>query len=76
MKFSGFIKDKILQISLIIFAIITIEIFLLAYPYENFVKIYIPLIIFVLYFISIFYEYLCKKRYYDNIYQLLNELKE
>ena len=76
MKFSSFIKDKILQISLIIFGIITIEIFLLVYPYGNFIKIYIPLIILSLYLISIIFEYLSKKRYYNNIYKLLDDLKE
>ena len=76
MKFSLFLKDKILQISLIIFGIATIEIFLLAYPFGNFIKIYIPIIIIGLYFMSIIIEYLRKKKYYTNIYKLLNELEE
>ena len=76
MKFSSFVKDKILQISLIVFGLITIEIFLICYPYGNFIKIYVPLIILVLYFISIIIEYFKKKRYYESIYKLLEELKE
>ena len=76
MKFSNFLKDKIFQISLIIFEIATIEIFLLAYPYGNFIKIYIPIIIIGLYFISIIIEYLRKNRYYKNVYKLLDELEE
>ena len=76
MKFSLFLKDKILQISLIIFGIATIEIFLLAYPFGNFIKIYIPIIITCLYFMSIIIEYLRKRKYYTNIYKLLNELEE
>ena len=76
MKFSLFLKDKILQISLIMFGIATIEIFLLAYPFGNFIKIYIPIIILGLYFISIVIEYLRKRQYYTNIYKLLNELEE
>ncbi len=76
MKFSSFVKDKILQISLIIFGIATIEIFLLCYPYGNFIKIYIPLSLLILYFISIIIEYFKKKVYYENIYKLLDELKE
>ena len=76
MKFSSFLKDKTLQISLILFGITTIEIFLLCYPYGNFIKIYIPLTILILYFISILIEYFKKKVYYENIYNLLNELKE
>ena len=76
MKFGSFIKDKILQISLIVFGIATIEIFLLAYPYGNFIKIYIPLTILISYFISIIVEYFKKKLYYQNIYKTLDELKE
>ncbi len=76
MKFSLFLKDKILQISLIMFEIATIEIFLIAYPFGNFIKIYIPIIIMELYFMSIVIEYLRKRKYYTNIYKLLNELEE
>ena len=45
MNFKGFIKEKLLTISLLIFALITIEIFLMAYPVGNFIKIYIPIIV-------------------------------
>ncbi len=76
MKFSSFLKDKIIQIFLIIFAIATIEIFLLAYHVGNFIKIYIPLIIMGLYIVSILIEYFIKKRYYQNTYKLLNDLEE
>ncbi len=76
MKFSSFLKDKTFQISLILFGITTIEIFLLCYHYGNFIKIYIPLTILILYFSSILIEYFKKKVYYENIYNLLNELKE
>ena len=76
MKFSSFLKDKIIQIFLIIFAIATIEIFLLAYHVGNFIKIYIPLIIIGLYVVSILIEYSIKKRYYQNTYKLLNDLEE
>ncbi len=76
MKFTSFIKDKILQISLIVFGISTIEIFLICYPYGNFIKIYIPLSLLILYFVSIIIEYFNKKIYYNNIYRLLDELKE
>ena len=76
MTFCSFLRDKILQITLISFGIITIEIFLLTYPYDNFIKVYIPLIIMILYFISIMQEYFKKKLYYKNIYKTLDELKE
>ena len=75
-KFGVFLKDKIMQICIILFAIITVEIFLLVYPYGNFIRIYIPVVIFGGYFISIFFEFFNKKRYYENIYRLLEELEE
>ena len=74
MNFFDFLKDKILQIILIILGLITIEIFLMIYPIGNFLKIYIPFIIFLLYFISIIIEYFIKNQFYKNINNLLNEL--
>ncbi len=76
MSLKSFFKDKILQISLILFGIITIEIFLLAYSINVFIKIYIPIIILVLYFLAILIEYIQKRKYYKNIYTMLNELEE
>ena len=64
MRFIDFIKEKVLTILLLTFALITIEIFLMIYSFGNFVKIYIPTIILLTYFIGIFAEYLNKKRYY------------
>ena len=76
MSFRDFIKDKIWQILLIIFILMTIEIFLLAYSYGIFIKIYIPVAILSCYFIAILIEYIRKKIYYENIYNLLNKLEE
>lgn len=73
MKFIDYIKNKRLSIGLLIFALITIEIFLMIYSFGNFVKIYIPIIILLTYFIGIFAEYLNKKRYYENVLKILNE---
>ena len=53
MKFGSFLKDKILQIALIILGIVSIEVFLIIYPYGNFIKIYIPIAIIALYGLSI-----------------------
>ena len=61
MKFIDYIKNKRLSIGLLIFALITIEIFLMIYSFGKFVKIYIPIIILLTYFIGIFAEYLNKK---------------
>ena len=76
MNFSSFIKDKMLSLFLIIFSLITIEIFLMMYPVNLFIKIYIPIIIFASYVISIIYEYLIKKKYYDNILNILDNLND
>ncbi len=76
MNFKSFIKDKLYQIGLILFGLTTIEIFLLAYPFGTFIKIYIPLIVLCLYLISIIIEYICKRHYYKNVYGILEELQE
>ena len=58
--FKEYLKDKIITIGLLIFAIITIEIFLMIYPVGSFIKIYIPIVIAFMYIIRnfsrVFYE--------------------
>ena len=76
MGFFSFVKDKILSLFLVIFSLITIEIFLMMYPVNLFIKIYIPIIIFASYVISIIYEYLIKRKYYDNILNILDNLND
>lgn len=76
MSLRNFLKDKLLSINLLLFGIITIEIFLAIYPIGNFIKIYIPIIILGLYFISIMIEYFHKKTFYEKVYQTLNQLEE
>lgn len=71
-----FIKEKLPTIFLIIFSLITIEIFFMTYPLNNFIKIYTPIIILLSYFIGITYEYYIKKKYYNNLKQILNKLDE
>ena len=44
MDFKLFFKEKAITILLLLFGIITIEIFLMAYNVGMFIKIYIPLI--------------------------------
>lgn len=61
MNVKEFIKDKIVTITLLFFGILTIEIFLIPYPFGNFIKIYIPIIIFMLYMIGLIMEYITKK---------------
>lgn len=76
MKFTAFLKDKIIGTLLLIFALITIEIFLMIYSFDNFIKIYIPIIIFISYFLGLFHEYITKKKYYDSLEKTLEKLDE
>ena len=76
MNFLSFIKDKIPQIFLLIFAITTIEIFLMIYSFDIFIKIYIPLIIIACYFVGLLPEYFAKKKYYNALKNTINNLDE
>ena len=76
MSFKSFIKDKILLTFLLLFAMATIEIFLMAYPLGNFIKIYIPVAILGLYFIGLMIEYFTKKSFYSDLFNTLDELEE
>ena len=76
MNFKLFLKEKAITILLLLFGIITIEIFLMAYNVGMFIKIYIPLIIMGLYMISIIIEYFKRKKFYDNLLKILEELDE
>ena len=76
MDCKSFIREKLLTIFLLIFALITIEIFLMAYPVGKFMKLYIPIVIIILYTIGLFSEYFSKKNYYTNLQNMLDELDE
>lgn len=76
MKFKDFFKDKIITTILLLFAIATIEIFLIAYPIDNFIRIYIPIITLGLYTVGITIEYLVKKQFYTNLITTLEELED
>ncbi len=76
MSFLKFIKEKALTIFLIIFSLITIEIFFMAYQTNQFIKIYIPIVIITSYSIGLLYEYFKKKKYYTKLQNILDELTE
>ena len=76
MNIKVFIKDKLLTTVLVLFGITTIEIFLLAYPVGNFIKIYIPLTVLGLYIIGLSIEYIQKRNFYNNLSKVLDELEE
>lgn len=76
MRIKDFIKDKLLTIALLIFGLITIEIFLMIYSFGTWIKIYIPTVILGLYSIGILIEYCSKRNYYLNLENILNGLEE
>ncbi len=76
MSFKNFLKDKLWQIFLICFVVVTIEIFLLVYPLDTFVKVYIAVAILMAYLIGILIEYFIKNNYYKKALKLLDELEE
>ena len=71
-----FIKDKIISLTLMLFAIATIEIYLLAYQVGGFIRIYTFVIIILMYFAGILIEYFIKSRYYKNLEKTVDELDE
>lgn len=74
MKFSEFLKEKIISFIIITLAIITIEIFLMPYYINTLIKIYIPISILFSYFLIVFIEYLKKKNFYNNLTKNLENL--
>lgn len=76
MSFFKFLKEKLVLIFLMLFSLITIEIFFMIYPFGNFIKIYVFLVIFVSFLLGLLYEYYFKKKYYDNLYKVINQLDE
>lgn len=76
MNFKDFIKDKVITMVLLIFGIITIEIFMFIYPSPKFIKMYIPSCILLLYLTSIFVEYHKKKIFYNNLKNTLDKLED
>ena len=76
MKFSDFIKDKVLLIVSVLLALISIEILLLAYQIGMIAQIYIAVIIIIVIAISIFIEYKRKQHFYHQLKSNMEELHE
>ena len=76
MNLIDFLKDKIYQIILIVFAVITIELFLSIYDINIFIIVYIPVVIFLMYTIGILIEFYKKKSFYDNTLKTLEQLDQ
>ena len=76
MRFKEYLKDKIIYIILLVFAVITIEIFLIPYDMQIFIKIYVAVAIIVAFLIGFLVEYYSKKNYYDTVKSRIKELQE
>lgn len=76
MRFKEYLKDKIIYISLLLFAVITIETLLIPYDMQIFIKIYVAVAIIVAFLIGFLVEYYSKKNYYDTVKSRIKELQE
>lgn len=76
MNIKEFIKDKAPVTVLLLFGLMTIEIFLIPYPYGKFIRYYIPIVLIGLYITGLAIEYFTKKNYYQNLLHTLEELDE
>ncbi len=76
MKFKDFIKDKKIEIILMLFSTMSIEIVLLAYQNQLIVRVYIVASIILSLLISMLIEYYSKKSYYNNLLEKLDELDQ
>lgn len=76
MSAKEFIKDKLLLTILLLFGVSTIEVLLIPYPVGNFIKLYIPIIIFSVYIVGLTVEYFVKRNFYKQVSDTLNELSE
>ncbi len=76
MKFKDFIKDKKIEIILMLFSTMSIEIILLAYQIQLIVRVYVVASIILSLLISMLIEYYSKKSYYNNLLEKLDELAQ
>ncbi|MDE6625897.1 MAG: sensor histidine kinase [Lachnospiraceae bacterium] len=76
MKFIEYIKERWKTLLLLLLAVATIEIFLLLYHIDVFVRLYIVLIIVAAFLLGNFLEYYSKREFYSNILGKLEQLHE
>lgn len=76
MKFTYFIKDKILLIVMTLLAIISIEILLLVYQIDFIPRLYTAVILIIVLGIAFIIEYRKKKTFYQELKNNLRELNE
>lgn len=76
MNFKEYIKDKIIYILVILFVVVTSEILLIPFNIHKFVKLYIEVVPIIMFSICFFIEYYKKNKYYNNLKNKLEDLKE
>lgn len=76
MKFARYMQDRSKTIILLLFSVVTIEIFLLLYHVSVFLHIYILFAVFAAFLLGSFLEYQSKKSFYEDILGKLNQLEE
>lgn len=76
MKFKDFIKEKIILIISVIFAISSMEILLLAYKVGTLVRLYCAFIVVFVIILAIIIEFKRKKDYYNQLISNMEDLKE
>lgn len=76
MQFTDYLKERWKTIAFLVFAVITIEIFLLLYPVHPVIRTYIALVIPAGYFIGTYMEYHSKKSFYDDVMGTLDQLED
>ena len=74
MLFKDFIKEKITYIIFIVLTIAMIEILLMPFQINNWIKVYIAVIPFILLSIAIFIEFKSKRTFYNNLKEKIQEL--
>lgn len=76
MKFARYMQDRWKTIILLLFVVVTIEIFLLLYHVSVFLHIYILFAVFAAFLLGSYLEYQSKKSFYEDILGKLNQLEE
>lgn len=76
MKFARYMQDRWKTIILLLFGVVTIEIFLLLYRVSVFLHIYILFAVFAAFLLGSYLEYQSKKSFYEDILGKLNQLEE
>lgn len=74
MSFKDFLKDKVILITLVFLGIISIEIFLIPFDFGGFIKLYIPIVLVIMFSLGLVAEFLLKRNFYNNFIDTLDEL--